>query len=71
MDNSTKYDTYMQVLDQIMIGLNELRNNKCEEEFGIAFSRLNNKAESDKQKIAAIRQIYPKRIMKEKSRSVQ
>ncbi len=71
LDNSTKYNTYMQVLDQIMLGLNELRNDLCEEKFGVSFVRLNGKAESDKKKISAIRQVYPKRIMKEKSRSVQ
>lgn len=71
LDNSTKYETYMYVLDQIMSGLNELRDEKCIEKFGIAFTRLNKKVESDKQKISAIRQLYPKRIMKEKARSVK
>ena len=71
LDNSTKYETYMYVLDQIMSGLNELRDEKCNEKFGIAFTRLNKKVESDKQKISAIRQLYPKRIMKEKARSVK
>ncbi len=71
LDNSTKYETYMQVLDQIMQGLNELRNELCDQRFGVSFLRLNNKVEDDKKKIAAIRQVYPKRIMKEKARSVQ
>ena len=39
--------------------------------FGISFEKLNDKVESDKQKISAIRQVYPKKIMKEKNRSVQ
>jgi biopolymer transport protein ExbD len=71
MDNSTKYITYMKVLDQIMQGLNELRNEYSIEKFGIPFSKLNDKVESDKEKIIAIRQVYPKKIMKEKNRSVQ
>ena len=72
MDNSTKYETYMKVLDQIMLGLNHLRDSLCKDKFqGIPFSRLNDKVESDKQKISAIRQVYPKKIMKEKNRSVQ
>ena len=37
----------------------------------VAFDKLNDKVESDKQKISAIRQVYPKKIMKEKNRSVQ
>ena len=71
LDNATKYETYMNVLDQIMQGLNTLRDSLCQDKFGISFDKLNNKVESDKQKISAIRQVYPKKIMKEKNRSVQ
>ena len=71
LDNATSYDIYMQVLDQIMIGLNSLRDELCLEKFGVPFSKLNKKVDSDKAKISAIRQVYPKRIMKEKNRSVQ
>ena len=71
LDNSTKYVTYMSVLDQIMQGLNTLRDSLCREKFGVSFEKLNDKVESDKQKISAIRQVYPKKIMKEKNRSVQ
>ena len=71
MDNSTKYETYMKVLDQIMLGLNHLRDSLCVDKFNVPFSKLNDKVESDKQKISAIRQVYPKKIMKEKNRSVQ
>ena len=71
LDNSTKYVTYMNVLDQIMQGLNSLRDSLCKDKFGISFEKLNDKVESDKQKISAIRQVYPKKIMKEKNRSVQ
>ena len=71
LDNATSYDIYMQVLDQIMIGLNSLRNELCIEKFGVPFTKLNKKVDSDKAKISAIRQVYPKRIMKEKNRSVQ
>ena len=71
LDNSTTYVTYMNVLDQIMQGLNSLRDSLCQDKFGVSFERLNDKVESDKQKISAIRQVYPKKIMKEKNRSVQ
>ncbi|MEC8968855.1 MAG: biopolymer transporter ExbD [Bacteroidota bacterium] len=71
LDNATSYDIYMQVLDQIMIGLNSLRDELSLEKFGVPFSKLNKKVDSDKAKISAIRQVYPKRIMKEKNRSVQ
>ena len=71
LDNSTTYVTYMSVLDQIMQGLNSLRDSLCQDRFGVSFEKLNDKVESDKQKISAIRQVYPKKIMKEKNRSVQ
>jgi biopolymer transport protein ExbD len=71
LDNATSYDIYMQVLDQIMLGLNDLRNELCLEKFGVPFTKLNKKVDTDKAKISAIRQVYPKRIMKEKNRSVQ
>ena len=71
LDNATKYETYMNVLDQIMQGLNSLRDSLCKEKFGVSFGKLNDKVESDKQKISAVRQVYPKKIMKEKNRSVQ
>ena len=71
LDNSTKYETYMSVLDQIMQGLNSLRDSLSKDKFGVAFDKLNDKVEVDKQKISAIRQVYPKKIMKEKNRSVQ
>jgi biopolymer transport protein ExbD len=71
LDNATKYETYMNVLDQIMQGLNSLRDSLSKDKFGVAFDKLNDKVEIDKQKISAIRQVYPKKIMKEKNRSVQ
>lgn len=71
LDNATKYETYMSVLDQIMQGLNSLRDSLSKDKFGVSFDKLNDKVEIDKQKISAIRQVYPKKIMKEKNRSVQ
>ena len=68
-DNETKYDIYMQVLDQIMQGLNELRNNLSLEKFNIAYDDLNDDPDdkpNDIDKIKAIQQVYPKKIMKQK-----
>ena len=64
MDNSPKYETYMKVVDH-------LRDSLCVDKFNVPFGKFNDKVESDKQKISAIRQVYPKKIMKEKNRSVQ
>ena len=70
LDNATKYETYMSVLDQIMLGINTLRDSLSQEKFGIPFDKLNNKVESDKEKISAIRQVYQK-DNERKNRSVQ
>ena len=68
-DNETKYDTYMQVLDHIMQGLNELRNKLSKEKFGKSYEKLNDDPKDENneiEKIKAIQQVYPKRIMKQK-----
>ena len=67
IDNQTKFKTYVAVLNEIMAGLNELRNDLCMEKFGIPYRKLNPKVEEDKQKIKVLRQVFPKRIMKAKN----
>ncbi len=67
LDNSTKFDTYLKVLDQIMLGLNELRNDLSVEKFNIPYKRLNERDEEDRAKLKALRMVYPKRIMKAKN----
>ena len=67
LDNSTKFDTYLKVLDQIMLGLNELRNELSVEKFNIPYERLNERDEDDRAKLKALRMVYPKRIMKAKN----
>ncbi len=67
LDNSTKFDTYLKVLDQIMLGLNELRNELSVEKFNIPYKRLNERDEDDRAKLKALRMVYPKRIMKAKN----
>jgi len=68
-DNETKYETYMQVLDYIMQGLNELRNKLSKDKFGKSYDKLNDDPKDENNeidKIHAIQQVYPKRIMKQK-----
>ena len=52
-----------------MSGINELRNKKSEEAFGISYKGLESlraevKTEEDKAKMRAIRQVYPQKIIK-------
>tara|TARA_X000000950_G_C13798384_1_gene612431 strand:- start:216 stop:911 length:696 start_codon:yes stop_codon:yes gene_type:complete len=67
LDNSTKFETYLRVLDQIMLGLNELRDELSREKFNIPYERLNEAKEEDREKLKALRMVYPKRIMKAKN----
>ena len=67
LDNSTKFDTYLKVLDQIMLGLDELRNDLSVEKFNVPYKRLNERDEEDRAKLKALRMVYPKRIMKAKN----
>lgn len=67
LDNSTKFETYLKVLDQIMLGLNELRDELSREKFNIPYDKLNDRNEEDREKLKALRMVYPKRIMKAKN----
>jgi len=71
LDNSTKFETYLKVLDQIMLGLNELRDELSREKFNIPYDKLNETVEEDREKLKALRMVYPKRIMKAKNVNTQ
>jgi biopolymer transport protein ExbD len=71
LDNSTKFETYLSVLDQIMLGLNELRDELSREKFNIPYNKLNERDEEDRAKLKALRTVYPKRIMKAKNVNTQ
>lgn len=71
LDNSTKFETYLKVLDQIMLGLNELRDELSREKFNIPYDKLNEAKEADRDKLKALRMVYPKRIMKAKNVNTQ
>lgn len=70
LDNATKFKTYLSVLNEIMVGLNELRGDLCLEKFGRPMNKLNKKVEADQEVIKVLRQVYPKTIMKAKARNV-
>lgn len=71
LDNSTKFETYLKVLDQIMLGLDELRDELSREKFNIPYKKLNERDEKDRAKLKALRMVYPKRIMKAKNVNTQ
>jgi len=59
-DNETSYGMYIQVQNEIAKAYNELRDELAQEKFGESFSRL--KETGQKQKVDAIKMIYPQRI---------
>lgn len=67
-DNGTSYDMYIQVQNELAAAYNELRNELSQEKFGTSYDAL---VESgDKEKVKAIRSIYPQRISEAEPKDV-
>lgn len=66
LDNSTKYETYINVLDGILTGLTELRDELSIAKFNKPYTELDKDIEEEKAMIDAIQMVYPKRIFKAK-----
>lgn len=60
-DNSTSYDMYIQVQNELQSAVNQLRDDLSMQEFGVTYDQLN-PLKDDKEKILAIRQVFPQRI---------
>jgi len=60
-DNSTSYDMYIQVQNELQSAVNQLRDDLSMERFGVTYDQLN-PLKDDKEKIIAIRQVFPQRI---------
>ncbi len=61
-DNSTDYETYVTVNNELEAAIRELRDEVSQAKFGVPFNELSTDDDDDKKKILAIRQIYPQRI---------
>jgi len=70
LDNATSFKVYLNVLDEIMIGLNQMKNELCMEHFGVPLDKLKPSDKYDKEKIEALETAIPKRILKAKARNV-
>ena len=71
-DETTSYGTYLGVRDELMNGINTLRDRLSLDKFGISFTELKAKREAiktaeDIARIEAIRMVYPQKIIKRKS----
>lgn len=60
-DNGTSYDMYIQVQNELQSAVNQLRDDLSMEKFGVTYDQLN-PLRDDKDKITAIRQVFPQRI---------
>jgi len=61
-DNGTSYDMYIQVQNELQSAVNQLRDDLSKEKFGVTYDLLNPLKDEDKDKIIAIRQVFPQRI---------
>lgn len=61
-DNGTSYEMYIQVQNELQSAINQLRDELSEKEFGKKYNELDPINEGDKEKIKAIRAVYPQRI---------
>ncbi|MDC0313490.1 biopolymer transporter ExbD [Flavobacteriales bacterium] len=72
LDNATSFKTYVSVLNEIMAGINELRAELCLAKFGVPYNKIEkSKVPEDQAKVKILRAVYPKRIMKAKSKNSQ
>lgn len=70
LDNATSFKTYVSVLNEIMAGINELRSELCLAKFGVPYQKIEkSKVPEDKEMVKVLRAVYPKRIMKAKSKN--
>lgn len=60
-DNSTSYDMYIQVQNELQSAVNQLRDDISMEKFGVTYDQLNPLGD-DRDKIIAVRQVAPQRI---------
>lgn len=61
-DNGTSYDMYIQVQNELQSAINELRDQLSLDKFGKRYNELDPLKEGEKEKIKAIRAVFPQRI---------
>lgn len=69
-DKGTKYDTYIQVQNELASAVNQLRDDLCQKTWNINFDDLNDKIAEDKRKIKAVRQVFPQRVSEAEPKDV-
>lgn len=67
-DKGTSYDLYIQVQNELAAAYNELRNELAAEQFGRTYDQL--VEAGDKDRVRAVRKIYPQRISEAEPKDV-
>ncbi len=66
-DRNTNYDKYLQVNNELVRAVNDLRDEKAMEKFGISFDEL---GKTDKEKQKAVAKVYPLNISEAEPRRI-
>ena len=72
-DNGTSYEMYIKVQNELVGAYNELRNEMAQQKFGKSYDELSQQAgssESAKEKMRAIKKMYPQRISEAEPKKV-
>lgn len=67
-DNGTSYDLYIQVQNELAAAYSDLRNELALDRFGVSYDYL--VEQGDKDKVKAVRAIYPQRISEAEPKDV-
>jgi hypothetical protein len=68
-DNGTSYNMYIQVQNELQSAVNQLRDDLSYEKFGVTYDQLN-PLKDDKEKIIAVRSVFPQRISEAEPKDV-
>jgi biopolymer transport protein ExbD len=72
-DNGTSYEMYLKVQNELVGAYNELRDELCQKKWGVSYKELEEMArtsETAKEKIEAIKKIYPQRISEAEPKNI-
>lgn len=61
-DRQTPYDIYIQMLDEVKAGYNELRDRKCRIKYGISYSEYLLRQKAAESKEDEFKDIYPQKV---------
>ena len=68
-DQKSSYNRFIEVYNEIDASINELKNNASLKYFNKALHELDEKVEEDRERLRALRLLYPKRVVTPELRS--